>query len=71
MTNPNSPLQSLSASFPNNLRRQPAIVRTSASSPKAAINSISLVEDEKIQDTLIDIHNYAAMGLMLANEKNN
>ena len=34
-------------------------------------NSISLVEDEKIKDTLIDIHNYAAMGLMLANEKNN
>ena len=33
--------------------------------------SISLVEDEKIQDTLIDIHNYAAMGLMLTNEKNN
>jgi len=32
--------------------------------------SISLVEDEKIQDTLIDIHNYAAMGLMLAGEKN-
>ena len=30
--------------------------------------SISLVEDEKIKDTLIDIHNYAAMGLMLANE---
>jgi len=30
-------------------------------------NSISLVEDEKIKDTLIDIHNYAAMGLMLAN----
>ena len=30
--------------------------------------SISLVEDEKIQDTLIDIHNYAAMGLMLAGE---
>ena len=29
-------------------------------------NSISLVEDEKIQDTLIDIHSYAAMGLMLA-----
>ena len=28
-------------------------------------NSISLGEDEKIQDTLIDIHNYAAMGLML------
>ena len=33
--------------------------------------SISLVEDEKIQDTLIDIHNYAAMGLMLVGEKNN
>ena len=32
-------------------------------------NSISLVEDEKIKDTLIDIHNYAAMGLMLSNEK--
>ena len=29
-------------------------------------NSRSLVEDEKIKDTLIDIHNYAAMGLMLA-----
>lgn len=28
-------------------------------------SSISLVEDEKIRDTLIDIHNYAAMGLML------
>ena len=34
-------------------------------------NSISLVEDEKIQDTLIDIHNYAAMGLMLSREKKN
>ena len=33
-------------------------------------NSISLVEDEKIQDTLIDIHNYAAMGLMLVSESN-
>ena len=32
-------------------------------------NQISLVEDEKIQDTLLDLHNYAAMALMLLKEK--
>lgn len=26
---------------------------------------INLVEDEKIRDTLLDLHNYAAMGIML------
>lgn len=26
---------------------------------------IILVEDEKLRDTLIDLHNYAAMGIML------
>ncbi len=31
---------------------------------------INLVEDEKIRDTLIDLHNYAAMGIMLLDEKN-
>jgi len=30
---------------------------------------ISLVDDEKIQDTLLDLHNYSAMALMLINEK--
>lgn len=31
---------------------------------------INLVEDEKLRDTLIDLHNYAAMGIMLIDEKN-
>ena len=35
---------------------------------KNSDKNILLVEDEKIQDTLIDIHNYAAMGLMLSGE---
>jgi len=29
---------------------------------------INLVEDEKLRDTLIDLHNYAAMGIMLIDE---
>lgn len=28
---------------------------------------INLVEDEKLRDTLLDLHNYAAMGIMLLN----
>jgi len=28
-------------------------------------NNITLVDDENIQDTLIDLHNYAGMALML------
>lgn len=31
-------------------------------------NGITLVDDEKIKDTLIDLHNYAAMGVMLLEE---
>ena len=31
-------------------------------------NGITLVEDEKIRDTLLDLHNYAAMAIMLINE---
>lgn len=30
---------------------------------------VTLIEDEKIRDTLIDLHNYAAMGIMLLDEK--
>jgi hypothetical protein len=30
-------------------------------------NGVVLVNDEKIQDTLLDLHNYAAMALMLLN----
>ena len=30
-------------------------------------NKVELVEDEKLIDTLLDLHNYAAMGLMLLN----
>ena len=30
---------------------------------------INLVQDEGLQDTLLDLHNYAAMALMLLNEK--
>jgi hypothetical protein len=32
-------------------------------------NKVELVKDEKLIDTLLDLHNYAAMGLMLLNEK--
>ena len=31
-------------------------------------NGISFVDDEKIRDTLIDLHNYAAMAIMLLDE---
>jgi hypothetical protein len=31
-------------------------------------SQVSMVEDEKIRDTLIDLHNYAAMALMLYDE---
>ena len=30
---------------------------------------ITLVQDEKLRDTLIDLHNYAAMAIMLLDEK--
>lgn len=30
---------------------------------------ITLVQDEKLRDTLIDLHNYAAMAIMLMDEK--
>ena len=30
---------------------------------------INLVEDEKLRDTLLDLHNYAAMGIMLLDSK--
>ena len=32
-------------------------------------NGINLVNDESIKDTLLDLHNYAAMALMLIDEK--
>ncbi len=32
-------------------------------------NSISLVCDETVEDTLLDLHNYAAMALMLLNKE--
>ena len=31
-------------------------------------NGVNLVNDESIRDTLLDLHNYAAMALMLLNE---
>lgn len=30
---------------------------------------ITMVEDEKIRDTLMDLHNYSAMAIMLLDEK--
>ena len=33
--------------------------------------SIQLVDDEGIRDTLIDLHNYTAMAIMLLDEKSN
>ena len=32
-------------------------------------NKITLVNDENMRDTLIDLHNYSAMAIMLLNEK--
>ena len=32
---------------------------------------ITLVQDEKLRDTLLDLHNYAAMAIMLIDEKEN
>ena len=32
-------------------------------------NGVNLVKDENIRDTLLDLHNYAAMGLMLIDEE--
>jgi hypothetical protein len=32
-------------------------------------NGVSLVNDESIRDTLLDLHNYAAMALMLLDEE--
>ena len=31
-------------------------------------NGVNLVEDENIKDTLLDLHNYAAMALMLLDD---
>jgi len=31
-------------------------------------NGVNLVQDERIRDTLIDLHNYAAMALILIDE---
>ena len=33
-------------------------------------NDVNLVNDEGIKDTLLDLHNYAAMTLMLLSENN-
>jgi hypothetical protein len=32
---------------------------------------VNLVDTENLRDTLIDLHNYAAMGIMLLDENNN
>lgn len=32
-------------------------------------NKITMVNDEQIRDTLIDLHNYSAMAIMLLDEK--
>ena len=34
-------------------------------------SSVTLVKDESLRDTLIDLHNYAAMAIMLMDEKSN
>lgn len=33
-------------------------------------NGVQLVEDEKLRDTLMDLHNYAAMAIILLDKKN-
>jgi hypothetical protein len=32
-------------------------------------NGVSLINNESLRDTLIDLHNYAAMGIMLLDEQ--
>lgn len=34
-------------------------------------SGIQMVDDESIRDTLIDLHNYAGMAVMLIDEENN
>ena len=34
-------------------------------------NSITLINSESLRDTLIDLHNYSAMAIMLLDEKKN
>ena len=34
-------------------------------------NKVSFVNDESMRDTLIDLHNYSAMAIMLLDEKSN
>jgi hypothetical protein len=34
-------------------------------------NQITMVNDEQVRDTLIDLHNYSAMAIMLLDEKLN
>lgn len=34
-------------------------------------NGVQLVNDESLKDTLMDLHNYAAMGVMLLDENTN
>ena len=31
-------------------------------------NGVALIDSESLRDTLIDLHNYAAMGIMLLDE---
>ena len=33
-------------------------------------NGVNMVDDEGMRDTLMDLHNYAAMGIMLLDENN-
>jgi len=33
-------------------------------------NGVNMVDDESIRDTLMDLHNYAAMGVLLLDENN-
>jgi hypothetical protein len=32
-------------------------------------NGVTLIDDERIRDTLVDLHNYSAMAIMLLDEK--
>ena len=34
-------------------------------------NGVNLVNDERIKDTLLDLHNYSAMAIMLLEENDN
>ena len=50
------------------MRNEDKLQRSRSRSMSITKNGVNLVDDEGIRDTLIDLHNYAGMALMLMDE---